>query len=349
MKISVVVPIYNAEKTLTRCVDSLRNQTYNNIEILLIDDGSTDNSGTISDSYAKDDNRIKVLHKRNGGVAAARNTGMDIATGEYITFCDSDDTVSPEYVEKLYIAVKNANADIAICDFIKVGKDRLSLKSCRISPGVYDSDSLRSHCLPSLLVGNDKDNFFPAITNNCWGKLFRKTILERNRKYFFEDISFGEDKLVVLSCILDASKIVYLDNEYLYFYYMTENSITHKYSSTMLCEYTLLQDHISYILQQKSIDSHDQLALLYICNMLTVLSSIFTLYGTSTITEVATELHKLILQCSKKPLHSESDFRLNFKQKLLLFCLKYKLSVLLLNIGRLIYFKNKWKRRYSHG
>ena len=120
--VSVIVPVYKVEKYLSKCLDSIVNQTYKNLEIILVDDGSPDNSGKICDEYAQKDSRIKVIHKENGGLSSARNAGLDIATGEYIAFADSDDSVHLDFVEKLYRAIKEENADIACCsveDFIE--------------------------------------------------------------------------------------------------------------------------------------------------------------------------------------------------------------------------------------
>lgn len=113
--ISIIVPVYNVEQFLARCIDSIRAQTYRNIEILLIDDGSTDNSGRVCDEYAKQDGRIKVYHKPNGGVSSARNYGLDRATGKYIGFVDSDDFIAPDMYEYLIQLIKDTNAEIAAC------------------------------------------------------------------------------------------------------------------------------------------------------------------------------------------------------------------------------------------
>ena len=114
-EISVIVPIYKLEQYLEECVDSLIEQTYKNIEIILVDDGSPDNCGAICDRYAEQDDRIQVIHKKNGGLSDARNAGLDIASGEYVLFIDSDDNVSVDMVEELYGAIKKQNADISVC------------------------------------------------------------------------------------------------------------------------------------------------------------------------------------------------------------------------------------------
>ena len=118
-KISVIVPIYNVEPYLHRCVDSLLLQTYQDFELILIDDGSTDNCGMICDEYAALDDRIRVIHKLNGGLSDARNVGLEIATGEYIAFVDSDDWVARDYLECLFVTLCETGADICECNLIK--------------------------------------------------------------------------------------------------------------------------------------------------------------------------------------------------------------------------------------
>ena len=115
-QISVIVPIYNVEKYLAKCIDSIINQTLTNIEIILVNDGSTDNSRKIIDKYDKKDSRIKVIHKKNGGQGSARNAGLDIAKGEYIGFVDSDDWIDSNMYENLYNAAISNNADIVVCN-----------------------------------------------------------------------------------------------------------------------------------------------------------------------------------------------------------------------------------------
>ena len=117
--ISVIVPVYKVEPYLKQCVDSIINQTYKNLEIILVDDGSTDNCGKICDEYASKDNRIKVLHIENGGPAVARNAGLDIATGKYIGYVDSDDYIEPDMYETLYNAMIKTNAGLVVCNWYR--------------------------------------------------------------------------------------------------------------------------------------------------------------------------------------------------------------------------------------
>ena len=119
-KVSIIIPVYKAEGYLNKCLESVVNQTYQNLEIILIDDGSPDNCPKMCDDWAKKDKRIKVIHKENGGVSSARNCALDKLTGDYICFVDSDDTIHPKYVEILIRNLKEANADISVCSWKKV-------------------------------------------------------------------------------------------------------------------------------------------------------------------------------------------------------------------------------------
>ena len=122
-KISVVVPIYNVEKYLPECIESVQNQSYMNLEIILVDDGSPDNSGKIADEYAKKDGRIKVIHKKNGGLSDARNAGIEVATGDYIMFLDSDDLLTADACKVLEEKIEKENADYVIGNYINCHED----------------------------------------------------------------------------------------------------------------------------------------------------------------------------------------------------------------------------------
>ena len=148
--ISIIIPIYNVEKYLHCCINSVIRQTYKNLEIILIDDGSPDNCGKICDEYAKKDNRIKVIHKENGGLSSARNAGLDIAKGEYISFVDSDDYVAENFIEKLYKLCKENDADIAECDFYRIKANEKSM--LYVSTTAVMNKEL--NCDDKLLVGN---------------------------------------------------------------------------------------------------------------------------------------------------------------------------------------------------
>lgn len=176
-QISVIVPIYNVEKYLSKCIDSIINQTLTNIEIILVNDGSTDNSGKIIDEYAKKDSRIKVIHKKNGGQGSARNAGLDIAKGEYIGFVDSDDWIDSNMYESLYNAAISNNSDIVVCNR-KVFDENGNIK------GIVTVEE--------KIIKNIKNNIADYIVNDllykhtvsACNKIYKRQILQDNNIYF---------------------------------------------------------------------------------------------------------------------------------------------------------------------
>lgn len=202
-KISVIVPVYNLEKYLSRCLDSVCNQTYKNLEIILVDDGSTDNSSKICDDWAMKDSRIIVIHKENGGVSSARNVGINKATGDYIHFVDGDDWLELNCYEK--IIEVNDNKTVMFNTYFVKSKDKFIKFN-------YDFSE----------ISNQKEMIYKLINGglgytNCWSRIFCRDIIETNELLFDESISVGEDFLFLykyLKCI----DIIYCINEPLYNY-----------------------------------------------------------------------------------------------------------------------------------
>ena len=200
--ISVIVPVYNAEKYLNRCIDSVLAQTYTNFELLLINDGSKDRSGEICDEYAKKDNRIRVFHKGNAGVSKARNLGLDNAKGEWVTFIDSDDWVREDFLQKRLDLALKEGADVAYCDFEYVYKTH----------NVYCKAA-------SQVLGR-------AATVNSWIQsrttcspivLARKQLFDRYEIRYIEGLKFCEDFNLIIKLLLHAKRTSYVQ-EALYYY-----------------------------------------------------------------------------------------------------------------------------------
>ncbi len=201
--ISVIVPVYNAEKYLRRCIDSILAQTYSDFELLLIDDGSKDSSGEICDEYAQKDTRVRVFHKENGGVSSARNLGLDNARGEWVTFVDSDDYVHHEFLSSL--SVKHG-VDLIVGSFQIVGSDEEW--DGILDEALYDKASLRDNIVKLSLL----TNFLVP-----WGKLFRRDIIGKNNITFDENIHSGEDTLFVYNYLKYIGSLYLCDKPY-YFY-----------------------------------------------------------------------------------------------------------------------------------
>lgn len=219
-KVSVIVPVYNAEKFLNRCVDSLINQTLKDIEIILVDDGSKDSSPAICDEYAEEYENINVLHLENGGPARARNKGIEIATGEYIGFVDADDDVKNNMYSVLYENAKKNNADISMCSYsiIENGKEeivRLYL------PDVCNSNEEIKDKILSKFYGT----YVTGLNSLCI-KIFRTALLKENGIVMNEALIRAEDMWYNFDVFKVANSFCCV-NESLYNYYQNENSIMH--------------------------------------------------------------------------------------------------------------------------
>lgn len=194
--ISVIVPVYNAEKYLHRCVDSILTQTFDNFELLLINDGSNDNSGVICDEYALKDSRVRVFHKENGGVSSARNLGLDNSKGEWIAFCDADDYALPTFLSTYDELINIHNADLCILDFIadySISTDEIIYKSS------FDYYGDAKSAL--LLLNNNQ------MIGVLWNKLFRKSIIKDNSIRLNELFKFREDEDFLLKYLCYANNV----------------------------------------------------------------------------------------------------------------------------------------------
>lgn len=211
-KVSVIIPVYNVERYLNKCVESVLNQTFQDFEIILVDDGSTDKSGEICDSYINE--KIRVIHKKNGGLSDARNVGTKESKGEYITWIDSDDTVHSDYLKVLVMLVELFNADISIGELLSVydGEEILYTNKTH-----YEKCFNGEEALNLMLYGNIRS------TSACC-MLIRNDIA---RKYLFPVGKYHEDDFTTYKFYLAADKVAYSDQK-LYFYYQRSGSIMHK-------------------------------------------------------------------------------------------------------------------------
>lgn len=220
-KVSIVIPIYNVEKYLARCLDSVVNQTLKEIQIILVDDGSTDNSAEIYSEYKNADDRITVIKKENGGVASARTAGAAQIKGEYVLSVDSDDYIAPDMAETLYNAAKESNSEVAICGYCIVSGDTI-LKTCPVGrEGVYCNDE-----------ANRRFIFSDAVENAyVWNKLVKSELYLKNLRYCDSRLVISEDLALSAPNVIDANCIAYVDKN-LYFYRRSEIQTTGGYKET---------------------------------------------------------------------------------------------------------------------
>lgn len=221
-KVSVIVPVYNAEKYLQECVDSILGQTIADLELILVDDGSTDSSPELCDGYAQQDTRVKVIHKPNGRAASARNAGLRAASGEYVAFVDSDDWILPGMYEKML----ETGADVTLCDYVRFrGETEIPFSQPNVNAGFYDKTQMREKIYPHLVM----DGIEYPITISNWVLLIRRDIIVRNRLSYREDIHISEDAPFGSEVLYCANSFAYLKGEHFYHYRMTEGSASKTY------------------------------------------------------------------------------------------------------------------------
>ena len=228
--ISVIIPAYNIEEYIDRCLESVCNQTYSNLEIIVIDDGSTDKTPLILDNWQKKDARIRVIHKENEGVSKARNKGIESANGDYIGFVDGDDMISPDMLEFLYDNLVKANAQISHCGYQMVFPDR---RDNYHGPGEkIEQDNHRG--LKDLLEGS-------IVEPGLWNKLYKKELFEGLR--LNENIKYNEDLLLNYYLFKKASKSIFVD-EMKYFYMVRSNSATGSINNNKIIDPILVLQEI---------------------------------------------------------------------------------------------------------
>jgi len=215
-RISVIIPVYNVEKYLARCIDSVLAQTFADFECILIDDGSPDNSPAICDEYAKKDDRIKVIHQKNGGVSSARNAGLDIAQGEWVTFIDSDDWIKENMLEILYNNAINNDCKISFCGYERVLEDRKVFLEPK-------TKTVKQFCTLTARINMWNNKYYCA--NTMWGGVILRECIETRKIRFNTDVKCGQDLLFVFFCYGETDKLIY-DSTPLYNYFVGNPTAT---------------------------------------------------------------------------------------------------------------------------
>ena len=216
--VSIIVPVYNAEHTIPRCIESILNQEYSDFELLLVNDGSTDGSGAVCDAYAARDARIRVIHKENTGVSDTRNTALDQARGTYLQFLDSDDWITPDATSSLVRAAESAQCDLVVSDFYRVVGERVSQKGDIDDDGVMTREEYAAH-----MMENPADFYYGVL----WNKLYRRSIVETHHLRMDPEISWCEDFMFNLEYIRYAETFRALQVP-IYYYVKTKGSLANQ-------------------------------------------------------------------------------------------------------------------------
>lgn len=250
--VSVIIPIYNVEQYLQQCIDSIVNQTYQNLDIVLVDDGSKDGSPAICDAYAREDARVQVIHKANGGLISAWKTGVENSKGKYLVFIDSDDWLDLDMIEQL-LSYADGSCKEMICSnyIIEKEKDKIPVKQ-KMAPGVYNREQIESVLFPELLGIETR-----MIHSSRCMKLISKELIVDNMQYCNPRITMAEDLTIIFPAILDAERIVIVEDGYYYHYRYVSESMAHHYDTKLYDKITLLYQVMSNIIAQK-LDENSQ-------------------------------------------------------------------------------------------
>ena len=316
--ISVILPCYNVEKYIDKCMDTIINQTYKNLEIILVDDGSPDNSGKICDEWAKKDSRVKVVHKKNGGLSSARNAGMEVATGDFITFVDPDDYVDKTMYEKMISRINEENSDICFVGFVHVyenGKPN----------NVYIEENLKilekeiNFKYFHLFNFNKKDNV--TRTDNIMGSVWRVLI----KKDLVEDVKFienvvSEDLFFMVEILKKVKKVSVID-ENLYFYLQRVGSLIRVLDEKKINKY-LHQAELMLIVFKDLLDENSYKALQF--NMFADPVAICTEYDNKELFKKVIENEQLSKLNTKENYKARQTQTKSLKRKILNFFIHHK-------------------------
>ena len=245
-KVSVIIPVYNCEAFLPQCIESLQAQTMQEIEMIFVCDASPDDSLSILRRYEQEDSRIRVIaFEQNRGVSAARNAGIEAASGEYVIFCDSDDWVEPQMYQRLYDMAQAHDADIAFCRVFKDYANRQENVPLGFETGMrFDEAAIREKLIPAMLSRETDSDELP-LSGYTPRNLFRREVLEKHR--FREEIRYAEDLLFIIECMLCSRAAVAVDEAY-YHYRFHAGSVTKRYSAHVPQSHDLSNDAIEALL-----------------------------------------------------------------------------------------------------
>lgn len=246
-KISIIVPVYNTQQYLKRCVDTLTGQTYRQLEILLIDDGSRDESGRLCDELALGDERIRVIHKENGGLISAWKRGVRESRGAYLCFVDSDDWIDAVMLEEMAAYLSGNPREIVASDYVIERDDgRRQYMWQRLSPGEYDRKALEERVIPYLLGQEHR-----YVTISRCMKLIARGLIEENCRYSDPKIRMGEDTTVMLPALIDCERLIVMDHKAYYHYLYVGSSMVHNYDRGLYENLLLLRKITRKIVEDK--------------------------------------------------------------------------------------------------
>ncbi len=320
MLFSVIVPIYNVEKYIRRCIDSVLAQSYEDFELILVDDGSLDNCPEICDSYAAKDARIRVIHKKNGGLVSARQAGITASQGEYIFNLDGDDAITSDALQAAYEIIRDTDADIVSFSYKRYeGKKGGATVDDIVKSGFYGKEDIEKHVFPLLLSNKSMTHAFYFL----WGRAIRRSLIYENQLGVNTAIAVGEDVSCIVPCFLQA-QTAYFSNKAVYLYTIRDDSLSTDFKT---CQITQTADTIIGLrgLEIPKMSDFDQQLARYSCFMCFAILAAAAEGGHF---EAAKEIKKLILNSVHKDEIPKAEFEnITVKSRIGIFLIKkYKIE-----------------------
>lgn len=338
--ISIIIPIYNMEKLLPRCLDSILRQTYTTLEIILVNDGSQDSSADICNEYAQKDSRFKVIHKQNAGVSAARNSALDIASGEYISFVDSDDWLEDNMYQ---ILIANINQETTDIIRFNAYKEKNILNKTHLK-GNYEGENMVDNVILPM-IGAEK-LFGMFLMGVPWTYLFRRNIIEQNNIRFNINLRRSEDRLFCITTMLHADKITFID-DVLYHYETLGESLSNRYDpirweQELLFLDELKKEYTKVLPPEKAQEANNRIKTDYLLRAIVSINNIFFSNNNNSFTNKYKRTKQIVsdkhVRESVKGLKKEKT---NLKESILFCCIKNHLSLSLSIFQYLLLLKNK--------
>ncbi len=249
VKISVIIPVYNTEEYLSKCIESVINQDYDNLEVILVNDGSKDNSLKICKKYAEEDKRIVLIDKENTGVSDSRNRGLKIATGDYIAFVDSDDWIEPNMYSSMLESIIKTGADLCLSSYFIEYEDRSVIYKLKDDKDILEYSDLIDSVIPRIIGPNEIEISNNDIGGFIWRMLLSKNILDENNVFFKKSLPFKEDEVFLIEVLLNCKKVVLLDQPF-YHYLKRSASAASNYRFNIQKEESLAVDSIIEALEK---------------------------------------------------------------------------------------------------
>lgn len=266
-KVSIIVPVYNAERYLGRCLDSLVEQNLSDIEIIAVNDGSTDSSKKILEEYRHKDKRIKIIHKTNAGVSSARNFGIELAKGEFIGFVDSDDWVDKEMYNVLYDTATKENADIIMCTYIREFGSHSKKKIFNLPSKIsYNDDDVKTKIMRRLIGPVNEEIANPELLDawgTVWSKLYRTDLVKQNNLTFshLQEIGTNEDSLFNILAVFHAQSFIFINTPYYHYWRENDGSVTSGFKPYLIDQWFNLYSKIRSFIEEHKLDANFQIAL----------------------------------------------------------------------------------------